>query len=71
MSLRGTELALLPPTADVSMVMVGALARRGPEFGVLWSAMVMPRVREAAVVGWGGVDYAARQAKDAREAMVE
>ena len=56
MSPIGTESpVLLPPAADVSMVMVGARARRGAVSGVPWSAIVvLPKVSlEAAVVGWG------------------
>lgn len=49
---RGTEsLVPLPPAADVSMVMVGALARRGAAPDVSWSAMVVaPNVSVEAVV---------------------
>jgi hypothetical protein len=51
MSFKGTESpVLLPPAADVSMVMVGALARRGAAFDVSWSAMMVPKVSLGAVV---------------------
>ena len=45
MSPRGTESPVpVPPAADVSMVIVGALGRRGAESGVLLSAIMMPNV---------------------------
>ena len=42
---RGTESPVpVPPAADVSMVIVGALGRRGAESGVLLSAIMAPNV---------------------------